>query len=393
MQDEEEGAMMAASDECWEKGIENWKKYPVHKALNKKKLDCDAICSYQYSHSCDLWRTYYNLVNGNILIETQQFKDNKCTENLEDIILVYYLYIVDLNEWFEVDINTFEDNCLSCDLNFIAAEITKLAGKTVGRYILPIEDVYILLEGKDFDGNQANRAVAGGFILIEFIPGGKILKPVTKGLKAGTKATVKGTRKIYKLVKGSKVVVGEFADDVLKPAKWIDGSVDEVIETLEDVTYVAKDGKQAKGTVQVVKQGSEVGFKKVISSLDEFWAQIPTQYLEGIKKAFNGTPVLKYADEDMIFYRRWGGDAKVVGSWLSPTKYEKAGNARRYLALPDGNTAENITAFKIKKGTPYIDGKAASQIDDVTGIFGSYAEGGGNQIYILYEDWNKLIKQ
>ena len=38
-------------------------------------------------------------------------------------------------------------------------------------------------------------------------------------------------------------------------------------------------------------------------------------------------------------------------------------------------------------------GKAAAQINDVTGIFGSYAEGGGDQIYLLYEDLDKLIKQ
>lgn len=94
----------------------------------------------------------------------------------------------------------------------------------------------------------------------------------------------------------------------------------------------------------------------------------------------------------MVFYRRWGGDAKEIGSWMSPIKYEKAANARRYLALPDGNTAENLTIFKIKRGTPFIEGKVTSQAEDVTGIFGSYAEGGGNQIYILYEDWDKLIK-
>ena len=181
--------------------------------------------------------------------------------------------MADLNEWFEVDINTFETECLSCDLNYIAAEVTKLAGKTIGRYVLPIEDVYILLEGKDFDGVQANRAVAGGFILIEFIPGGKILKPVTKGLKAGTKATVKGTRKIYKLVKGTKVVVGEFADDVLKPVKWIDGEVDEVVEVLQDVTYANVDGKEVKGVLQVVKKGDDIGFrlaKFTTKEVDEF---------------------------------------------------------------------------------------------------------------------------
>jgi len=66
---------------------------------------------------------------------------------------------------------------------------------------------------------------------------------------------------------------------------------------------------------------------------------------------------------------------------------------RRYLALPNVNKADLTTAFKIKKGTPYIEGKVASQIDDVTGVFGDYAEGGGVQIYVLFEDADKLIKQ
>ncbi|NLL20023.1 MAG: hypothetical protein GX262_13565, partial [Clostridia bacterium] len=389
-QEEEEGEMMAASDECWEKGKENWTKVTPQKYHAKKKLEYDSECGYFYSGN--LRRSYFGLTNGNILIVDQVYRNNTYSSDPDDVINLYLLYIASLNEWYEVDISTFEADCLSCDLNYMAAEVTKLTGKTIGRYILPIEDIYILLEGKDFDGVQSNRAVASGFLLIEFIPGGKILKPVTKGLKAGTKATVKGTRKIYNFVKGTKVAIGEFTDDVLKPAKWIDGSVDEVIETLHDVTYVAKDGKQAKGTVQVVKQGSEVGFKKAISNLDEFWSQIPTSRLEGIKKAFNGIPVLKYADEDMVFYRRWGGVGEEIGTWLSPTKYEKAGNAKRYLALPNGNTAENLTTFKIKKGTPFIQGKVASQVDNLED-FGEYAVGGGEQIYILFEDLNKLIKQ
>lgn len=270
-QDEEEGAMMAASDECWEKGIENWTKVTPQKYQAKKKLEYDATCSYIYS--AGLYRTYFNLTDGNILIIDQVYRNNTYSSDPDDVVDVCHLYMADLNEWFEVDINTFETECLSCDLNYIAAEVTKLAGKTIGRYVLPIEDVYILLEGKDFDGVQANRAVAGGFILIEFIPGGKILKPVTKGLKAGTKATVKGTRKIYKLVKGTKVVVGEFADDVLKPVKWIDGEVDEVVEVLQDVTYANVDGKEVKGVLQVVKKGDDIGFrlaKFTTKEVDEF---------------------------------------------------------------------------------------------------------------------------
>jgi len=129
-----------------------------------------------------------------------------------------------------------------------------------------------------------------------------------------------------------------------------------------------------------------------ITTLEGFWSKIPASRINGIKNAFDGMPVLKYADEDMVFYRRWGGYGEEIGGWLSPTKYEKASDAKKYLALPKNNTAENITTFRIKKGTPFIQGRVASQADNLED-FGEYAVGGGKQIYILYEDWSKLIKQ
>ena len=130
---------------------------------------------------------------------------------------------------------------------------------------------------------------------------------------------------------------------------------------------------------------------KAISNIDEFWAKIPASRIGEVKNAFTGTPTLKFATEDMIFYRRWGGYAEESSNWLSPTNYTKAGNAKRYLALPNNNTAENLTVFKIKKGTPYIEGKVANQVSDVK-KFGEYAVGGGNQIYLLFEDISNLIK-
>lgn len=258
MVDDEEGeaTIMTASDECWKKGRDNWDKVAVQKYDNKKELEYDSECGYFYYGN--LRRSYFGLTNGNILIV-----DQKYDATISEVVNVYHLYVADLGEWYDVDINTFTNDCLSCDLDYIASEVTKQTGKIIGRYILPIEDVYILLEGKDFDGEEASRAVAGGFILIDFIPGGKILKPITKGVKAGIKATVKGSRKIYKYVKGSKVVIGEFADDVLKPAKWVDGEVDEIIETLDDVKYIDKEGKELTGSVQIVKQGDTYGAKVI----------------------------------------------------------------------------------------------------------------------------------
>lgn len=71
--------------------------------------------------------------------------------------------------------------------------------KGVARYALPIEDVVILIDGEDFDGNEASRAEAGLFLVIGTVPGGKILKPafkVVKGAKALKIITKQGARTI-----------------------------------------------------------------------------------------------------------------------------------------------------------------------------------------------------
>ena len=43
-------------------------------------------------------------------------------------------------------------------------------GKQVARYVTPIEDIYGVAYGKDFDGNEYNRAEAGGWALASVIP-------------------------------------------------------------------------------------------------------------------------------------------------------------------------------------------------------------------------------
>ena len=127
--------------------------------------------------------------------------------------------------------------------------------------------------------------------------------------------------------------------------------------------------------------------------VDEFLEAIPTSprnFRDEVINAFDGAKELKYSDGEKLFYRRWGGGGKESGSWLS-TEQLSVDEAKRLLALPNNNTAQNLTVFKLKKGTPYIEGKVASQVDNLES-FGSYATGGGNQIYILYEDVVNLVK-
>lgn len=94
-------------------------------------------------------------------------------------------------------------------------------------------------------------------------------------------------------------------------------------------------------------------------------------------------------EEDLAVYRYWGGKASEMGSpWYSLTHYNRSGNAQRYLALPQGNTAENVTVFKIPKGTTIFRGKASSMAS-LPG-FGDNTVGGGEQIYL--PDPSKAIK-
>jgi len=110
----------------------------------------------------------------------------------------YQIQLPEIDEWSTVYLDWFESDCLSCELEFIGNELTKKAGKVgkvVSRYVLPIEDIYILIEGKDFDDEEASRVAAGGFILLEAVQVGKVYKLV-KGAKILTKGGLKPTSKI-----------------------------------------------------------------------------------------------------------------------------------------------------------------------------------------------------
>jgi len=108
---------------------------------------------------------------------------------------------------------------------------------------------------------------------------------------------------------------------------------------------------------------------------------VPAKYRGGVARSFADEPIAYKLSEDMIVYRHWGGKAAETGSpWFSPKPYSKSGNAQRYLALPEGNSADKITAFRIPAGTTVLQGKVASRAGEAG--FGRSAAGGGTQIYV-----------
>jgi hypothetical protein len=82
---------------------------------------------------------------------------------------------------------------------------------------------------------------------------------------------------------------------------------------------------------------------------------------------------------------------KEISYWFSRT-IESPEGAKRLFALPKKNTAEWVVKVRIKEGTPYIEGRVASQVDDISGIFDTNATGGGNQLYFLRENLSDIEK-
>jgi hypothetical protein len=103
----------------------------------------------------------------------------------------------------------------------LSNEISSLIGSSalagaqfIGTYFLPVEDFYILITGEDFNGLKSNIYAAGAFLLLEVLPGGKVLKPVANLLGDATKFFFKYGDDFLDLVKISGVV--KFTDNSIQ---------------------------------------------------------------------------------------------------------------------------------------------------------------------------------
>ena len=116
--------------------------------------------------------TEFKLTSGDIILAGDfgtPFESNEGT----------YYYSKDIKRLFKIpDPNNYDP----VNLDFLWNSFWSTV-QTGVRYCTPLEDVVILIDGKDFDGVESSRAVAGIFILIDIVPGGKVLH-ITK--KAGT---------------------------------------------------------------------------------------------------------------------------------------------------------------------------------------------------------------
>jgi hypothetical protein len=254
--DDEESALVATFfnsgwEECYRglkavttaTNFENRKELPV----TKLNTDCYGGALFQLTSGELLWRTPDDLGNS-----------------------TYYVLYPDERQWQPFKLPPFD--CTSCDIAWLVSQVQTAAV----RYLTPIEDIIVVLEGKDLDGMESSKLLAGVFLVVDIVPGGKIFRPVKKLGQAG----LKGTKKLLVTVgKTSKAYIGEVVDGVYKPFKWIKpDKVDEVLEVTDEVTYLAEDGVQRVGKLEVVRSGIEYGVR-VLSNALKFTAKQIDDYI------------------------------------------------------------------------------------------------------------------
>jgi len=69
-----------------------------------------------------------------------------------------------------------------------------------------------------------------------------------------------------------------------------------------------------------------------------------------VTKTCEGTPDATILSQPLRLYRRYGGGSSRIGQFWSRTNYTSASDARRYLALPSGNTATSRVIILVPKG-------------------------------------------
>ncbi|PTX60225.1 hypothetical protein C8N46_107232 [Kordia periserrulae] len=73
--------------------------------------------------------------------------------------------------WYDYKVPPQANNadCISCGLNHLLSLIIENSLVTFGRYVVPLEDVLIVVTGKDFYGVESSAAFSGAMLLMEVV--------------------------------------------------------------------------------------------------------------------------------------------------------------------------------------------------------------------------------
>ena len=176
-------------DEGFSVKAENFVKGQVELELLTKNIPWQPSVGYiannkylKYTHSYHgAGKSHFKLEDGSEVVTASQeqtlTKSGDLTDKYReagDPNFHYYYIKAPGQQWAEM---LFNPDNLGDDLKTLFILAGKDLGKNLGRYVFPIEDIKILIDGKDFDGQTVSRWQAAGFLLLAVVvPGSKVLK-------------------------------------------------------------------------------------------------------------------------------------------------------------------------------------------------------------------------
>jgi len=194
--------------------------------------------------------TMYLLENYDVLFVTQtpriiSRQDSfmyQTTIVANEELAYHYIYKEDNKRWYNAIMPYPNNDCLSCHLDEFFQAVLENSGIILGRYVLPVEDAYIAFTGEDFDGVASSRAVAASFILVDFIPGSKIVKSI-KFIKFGDEAVQVADVVIKKIddvmdafTKGQRHLVEVYKDQIANMSSLRKGNFGEMATDVDMIS-------------------------------------------------------------------------------------------------------------------------------------------------------------
>lgn len=268
------------------------------------------IAGLKYTHThFDGSRGFYKLENGSIIVNSSSEQELTASGDLRDKYndfnpndKYYYIKTPGSFEWAEMLFNP--DNLSDGLANLFRLGAIDL-GKSLGRYVVPIEDLMILIDGQDFDGQEVSRIKAAGFLLLAIIPGTTALKIVrtASGAIIGVVKLGGGTLIVDTVKYGLKIITDNNVIKILSNGDEIANVVNKImtfkyngfggniITNPNKTTTVI--GKWTNGTEKIInaglsKSGKNVGGINALNVVtdgltdDQIWNQINKPWLDKV---------------------------------------------------------------------------------------------------------------
>lgn len=225
---------------------------------------------YTHKDKEDIYHTYYKMTDGSqILAAGFEKRISKAGDIIDkyrreaDLINDVYYYIkIPGEKWAEM---LFDPNNLGDQLKTLFKLAAIDLGTNLGRYALPIEDIKILIDGKDFDGQDVSRWKAAGFLLLTVVPGSKGLKVAGK-IADATVVVIKlggGTFVIDTVKYGLKVVTD---NNIIK---FLSQTGDEIARVVDKVMTLKHIGFGGDIATTINKTTTLIG--KWDNQLEKIW--------------------------------------------------------------------------------------------------------------------------